>query len=269
VKLTNFSISWLCLGIASLGVLAGCAEGEPIAADFKAVGNKGGHAGRGAGGSLAAGGGSSVENGGSDTSSSGGATGVGGSGGTSSETTDSGSAGSVSGDSGMAGGGAVYDGPLASGLQVDYVAQNGMALGFQVKITNNGADAPPLSSFSIRYFLTSDVVSDASSIVFDDAAWHSGMNMMPYYQGPQALAPKVTYAKLTPTKPKADAYLEFSCSKADLTLGSKDTLEFHLRATANGEDQTNDYSYQAGAALATNPNIVVLQGGSVIAGMAP
>jgi hypothetical protein len=182
---------------------------------------------------------------------------------------DSGSAGSVSGDSGMAGGGNVYDGPLATGLQVEYVAQNGKPLSFSVKITNNGTDAPPLSSFSVRYFLTSDVISDASSIVFDDAAWHSGMNMMPYYQGPADLAPKATYAKLTPTKPMADAYLEFSCSKGDLTLGSKDTLEFHPRSSSNGEDQTNDYSYQAGTALAPNPHIVVLQGGNVIAGMAP
>jgi hypothetical protein len=247
-------------------VLAGCAEGEPISeSDLKAVGKAGGHAGNS---DMLAAGGSNFGSSGSDMGSSGGSGGDNGSSG-SIAMGDSGTAGAATGDSGMAGGGNVYDGPLSTGLLVEYVAQSGKPLAFQVKITNNGSDAPPLSSFSVRYFLSSDVVSDASSIVFDDAAWHSGSNMAPYYQGPLDLTPKATYAKLAPTKPMADAYFEFACSKAGLTLGSKDTLEFHIRSSAIAEDQTNDYSYQAGAAMAPNPHIVVLQGSNVVAGMAP
>ena len=194
--------------------------------------------------------------------------GSGGAGGSSSES-DSGSSGSISSDSGTAGGGAVYDGPLSSGLQVDYFAQNGSGLSFTVQITNNGSDMPPLSSFKIRYYFTNETSIDAAAITFDDAAWHSGTNVMPYYLGKDKLAPQVTVTKVTPTKPGADTYLELSCGESVVTLGAKDTLMFHPRSTANGGDQTDDYSYQAGTALAPNPHIVVLQGGTVVAGMAP
>ena len=193
--------------------------------------------------------------------------GSGGAGGSTSES-DSGSSGSMSSDSGTAGGGAMYDGPLSSGLQVDYFAQNGSGLSFTVQITNNGSDMPPLSSFKIRYYFTNETSIDAASITFDDAAWQSGTNVLPYYLGKDKL-PLATVTKVA--RPSREPTPTSSCLPASRTslLGAKDTLMFHPRSTANGGDQTDDYSYQAGAALAANPHIVVLQGGTVVAGMAP
>jgi hypothetical protein len=263
VNLKTFSTAWLCLGVASLGVLAACAEGEPIASDFKAVGGKGGHAGHG--GSLAAGG-SSVESGGSDQSSSAGSGGAGGS--ESTSMSDAGSAGSVSGDSGMAGGGAAYDGPLSNGLKVETQSQETKTVSYQVRITNTGTDSPPVSSLKARYYLVADSISDASSVVFDYASWNSGSNVAPYNLNITALS-KATYAKLTPAKPMADSYLEVGSDSGDTLLSPKDWIEFHVRLNVQGEDPTNDYSYKAASAFTVNDHMVVTQGGNVVAGMAP
>jgi hypothetical protein len=263
VNLRNFSRVWLCLGVASLGMLGACAQGEPIASDFKAVGT-GGHAGHG--GSLAAGG-SSVESGGSDITSSGGSGGAGGS----SSMSDSGSAGSASGDSGMAGGGAVYDGPLSNGLKVETQSQETKTVSFQVKITNNGTDMPPISALKVRYYFLADSISDASAVVFDYSAWNSGSNMAPYNINITALS-KATFGKVTPAKPMADSYIEMGVdpgAAGDQLFISKDMLEYHVRFNVQGEDPTNDYSYKAASAFTVNDHMTVVQGGNVVAGMAP
>ena len=136
-------------------------------------------------------------------------------------------------------------------------------LAFTVQITNDGSDVPPLSSFKIRYYFTNETSVDV-------AGSHSTTPLgkapvMPYYLGKdQGLAPQVTVTKVTPTKPGADTYLELSSGDSVVTLGAKDTLLFHPRSTINGGNQTDDYSYQAGTALAPNPHIEVLQGGTVL-----
>jgi hypothetical protein len=244
-------------------MLAACAEGEPITeTDFKALGNGGG----GVGGSLAAGG--SFDMAGSDVTS-GGTSGTDVGSGGSAPSSDAGSAGSGSVDEGgMAGGGAVYDGPLAAGLKVETQTSDTKQLSFQVKVTNNGTDSPPVSSIKVRYYLVAESISDASSIVFDYASWNSGSNMAPYNTALTG-ACKASYAKLTPGKPMADSYLEFGAESADSIFNPKDFIEFHVRSTAQGEDPTNDYSYKANSAFMANDHVVVTQGGNVVAGTAP
>ena len=259
---TNFSTALLCVGLASLGVLAGCAEGEPIASDFRAVGSKGGQGGQVD--SLAAGG-SSVESAGSDVSSSGGAAGAGGS--DSTTTTDSGMA--TTGDSGTAGGGAPYDGPPSTGLLVETLSSETKTVQFQVRITNNGMDAPPISALKIRYYLVADSISDASTVVFDYSAWNG--KAAPYNL-PITAASKATFAKVTPAKPMADSYIEIGVDPGgpgDQTLGNNDMVQYQVRLTAQGEDPTNDYSYKSSASFTANDHMVVIQGGNPVAGMAP
>jgi hypothetical protein len=75
--------------------------------------------------------------------------------------------------------------------------------------------------------------------------------------------------KLGAGKMGADSYLEFGAESGDQTLAPKDFVEFHVRSTAQGEDPTNDYSYQAGGTFAVNNHMVVTQAGNVVAGTAP
>ncbi len=260
---TTFSTASCCIGAILLGMVAGCAEGEPIADDFMAT-SKGGHGGKsGQGGSLAAGG-STMEAAGTEvtTTGSGGMGGAGGSGGSAT----GGGAGSAS-DAGMAGGGAVYDGPLSMGIKIEST-QQATNLQFQVKLTNNGTESPPVSAIRVRYYFVADSISDASQIVFDHAAWNSGSNMAPY-NTPFTGACKATFGKVTPAKPMADSYIEFGADSGDSVLHPTDYVQYQVRLNAQGEDPTNDYSYKAGSALVVNDHMTVLQGGNVIAGMAP
>jgi hypothetical protein len=265
VKSKTFSKALLCLGLVSPGLLAACAEGEPISeSDLMARGK----AGDGSGGSLAAGGNAAYA--GTDvtsTGTSGGGSGTDNGAGGAMSTTDAGSAGSVD-EGGMAGGGADYDGPLAAGLKVETLSQDAKGISFQVKLTNNGTDSPPVTSIKVRYYMIAEGISDASSIVFDYAAWNSGSNMAPY-NTPLTGACKATFTKLPSGKPMADSYLEVGATSGDSVLNPKDTVEFHVRSTAQGEDPTNDYSYKANTAFAANDHIVVTQGGNVVAGTAP
>jgi hypothetical protein len=246
-----------------MGALVGCAEGEPISeADFKTESKT-----SGAGGSLAAMG-PGFETAGTDTTTGASGSSDNGSGGSPVTMNDSGAAGSSSTEGGMAGGGAAYDGPLAAGLKVETTTQDAKSVSFQVKITNNGTDSPPVSSIKVRYYLVADSISDASSVVFDYAAWNSGSNMAPYNTQLTG-ACKATFTKLTPAKMGADSYLELGAASGDSILAPKDILELHVRLNTQGEDPTNDYSYKAGSAFAVNDHIVVTQGGNVVAGMAP
>ncbi len=255
MNFTNLSTAWLCLGVACVGVLAACAEGEPINPDFKAVAK--GHAG-----SLAAGG-SSMESAGTDVTSNAGSGGAGGS----SDSNPTNDAGTTSSDSGMAGGGAVFDGPPSTGIRVEYQSQQSNNIAISIKLTNDGTDMPPLSSLKVRYFMVDEIGLEPAAVKFYFAGWNSGTNAQPSYKELTSTC-TATVAKLMPAKSMADSYLEMGTSDGQL-LSPKDTVEFQIGLQGVQEDPTNDYSYQTGTALAVNPHVVVLQGGNAIAGTPP
>lgn len=216
----------------------------------------GDHADRG--GSLAAGG----QSGSPYQTGSGGMTGAGGFGG--SGLAIDASPGSV--DSGTADSGAIQEG--AKGLLVESQTIEMNMVSFEVRLTNNGKDAPPVSSLKIRYYMVADMISDASSVVFLYAAWNSGTNMPPHNQSFTPLC-KATFVKLTATKPLADSYLEFGAVGGNSVLNPHDTVQYVVVVNAQGENPANDYSYNAAPVFTTNDHMMVIENGNVVAGIGP
>jgi hypothetical protein len=125
------------------------------------------------------------------------------------------------------------------------VAANADQIDFLFKVANATGAAIPLSSLAVRYYFTNEVGATGQSAV--------------YYAGTCCGAPRsgwnayvaVSLNPMTPT-PTADAYLETTFDAAAGTLQDGDAVQvevgFHAAGFSQTLDQTNDYSYIAGAA---------------------
>ena len=159
------------------------------------------------------------------------------------------------------------DAPLATGLVVQYQG-NAASLTFEVHVTNQGSQSIPTDTITIRYYLTNErpAALAPTDIIFDSAAWQSQRN--PYNQ---PLVCAATYAAFNPPpQPTAQAYIDIKCTNT-IGLVTGDVLDVRVRS-AVAQNPTNDYSYLEtpdSAAFYANSRIVLLQGTSVVAGIAP
>jgi hypothetical protein len=220
----------------------------------------------GLGGSTAAGGSSNT--GGSVFVGAGGIIGAGGAGGGAGFLGLGGSAPTDSGSTGTGGGGSDFDGPVSMGLQAAFHATQTNGLAFNIEITNTGLDTPAINTIKVRYYFSDEGFSDASSIIFDYAAWNGPAAPYNLTIGSACTA---TLTLLTVTNPAATSYYEFTCDST-ATISTTDKVTIQVRSTTSGEDPTNDYSYilgDGGQGTVPDSKLLIYQGATLVWGTPP
>jgi hypothetical protein len=267
------------LTVAALGCAAG---GETVQGSSGAGGSGSGGSGSGAGGSSTTGGGGSTTTGagGSSTTGGGGSTttgsgGRGGSGGSSSTTSGSGGSGSggsgsgAGGDSsGMGGSG---DPTLPTGARIEYQCNDTYpgtfsSIGLHFQITNTMPHPINLSTFTIRYWFTSDGIPFTMQTI-------SCEQIQPKPPLAEAMV-KTTFHAVDPPRPNADSYIEIAFTPDAGGVGWMGMInQLDLRWTSMknpGPMQSNDYSFDPSVTkYADYKKVTAYSNGTLVWGIEP
>jgi hypothetical protein len=134
-----------------------------------------------------------------------------------------------------------------------------------LKITNNGTTAVPLSDLTVRYWYTYDttpVVAQAGACNYAFSPPGNCGNVL--WNGP--------WTAVNPARAMADFYYQIGFAGAAGNLNTGATAEFQVQFHKNdwmNYTQTGDYSFNNSGTFATTTRVTVYRAGTLVYGTEP